>query len=236
MARLYVGVLAVYGLFQAIAIGTDSAFGEWGIVIAIVIVAATAAAAVLLPLERGVPKREQLRGLGLGKPSPRALAVTIGIGALMLGFYPIFAALTDASISLRRGWYLLLPGLFAQAGIAEEVLFRGYLFGQLRRRRTFWRAAWLSLPAFAIAHVALFFMMEPVLAAVATLLSIAVSLPLARLFDLGGSTIWAPALLHFVIQAAPKIVVAAPAVEMPLAVGWMAVAMVVPWIAFAIRR
>jgi hypothetical protein len=31
--------------------------------------------------------------------------------------------------------------------------------------------------------------------------------PLAHLFELGGATIWAPAILHFVIQATVKVVV-----------------------------
>jgi hypothetical protein len=44
-------------------------------------------------------------------------------------------------------------------------------------------------------------------AAAATLLSLVMSFPLARLYDLGGGTIWAPALLHFVAQAGPKIAV-----------------------------
>ena len=46
------------------------------------------------------------------------------------------------------GWISLLPGLFAQAGIAEEVLFRGYLFGHMRVGRTFWRAAAVSMLPF----------------------------------------------------------------------------------------
>jgi membrane protease YdiL (CAAX protease family) len=39
------------------------------------------------------------------------------------------------------GWTLLVGGLFAQAGIAEEVLFRVYLFRHIREGRAFWPAA-----------------------------------------------------------------------------------------------
>ena len=41
-------------------------------------------------------------------------------------------------MSFFPGWWWLLPGLFAQGGIAQEVLFRGYLFGRIRRGRSFW--------------------------------------------------------------------------------------------------
>jgi membrane protease YdiL (CAAX protease family) len=57
------------------------------------------------------------------------------------------------------GWISLLPGLFAQAGIAEEVLFRGYLFGHIRVGRTFWRAAAVSMLPFVTVHLVLFFSM-----------------------------------------------------------------------------
>ena len=124
-------------------------------------------------------------------------------------FFPLFARATATPIAARDGWPLLLPGLLAQGGIAEECLFRGYLFGHLRRERSFWRAAWLSVPPFVAVHLLLFTYMPVPVAAAATLLSLVMSFPLARLYDLGGGTIWAPALLHFVAQAGPKIAVVA---------------------------
>ena len=106
-----------------------------------------------------------------------------------------------------------MPGLFAQAGIAEEVLFRGYLFGHLRRGRSFWRAALLSMLPFVAVHLLLFATMPWPIAAAALLLAVIVAFPLARLYELGGATIWAPALLHFVIQGTVKIVVFPEALE-----------------------
>ena len=53
---------------------------------------------------------------------------------------------------------------------------------------------------------------------------------MARLYDLGGATIWAPAILHFVSQGAVKLVVV-PDRQMMLGMGWMAVYAVVPWAA-----
>ena len=105
------------------------------------------------------------------------------------------------------GWISLLPGLFAQAGIAEEVLFRGYLFGHIRQGRTFWRAASLSMLPFVVVHLVLFFSMPWPIALASVVLAIVISFPLAYLYELGGNTIWAPALLHFVIQATVKVLV-----------------------------
>ena len=68
------------------------------------------------------------------------------------------------------------------------------------------------------------------MALAAVLLSTLLSFPLARLFELGGNTIWAPALLHFVVQGAVKVV------ELPgntgLPIVWMAASALVPWLVF----
>ena len=53
----------------------------------------------------------------------------------------------------------------------------------------------------------LFFSMPWPIAVASFLLATVISSPLAYLFELGGNTIWAPALLHFVIQATVKVMV-----------------------------
>jgi len=60
------------------------------------------------------------------------------------------------------------------------------------------------------------------------------SFPLAHLYELGGGTIWAPALLHSTVQGAVKIIVFrdAPGTIFPLV--WIAASAVIPWLAFAI--
>jgi membrane protease YdiL (CAAX protease family) len=138
-------------------------------------------------------------------------------------------------MEMRGGWLWLVPGLFAQGGIAEECLFRGYLFGHLRRQRTFWRAAWLSVPPFVAVHLLLFTYMPAPVAAAATLLSLVMSFPLARLYDLGGGTIWAPAILHFVAQGAVKIAIVPEQKQAAIGIAWMAVCAVLPWAAFALK-
>ena len=136
--------------------------------------------------------------------------------------------------SLYPGWISLLPGLFAQAGIAEEVLFRGYLFGHIRRGRTFRRAAALSMAPFVGVHLVLFFTMPWPIAFVSVLLAVVISFPLARLFELGGNTIWAPALLHFVVQATVKVVVFSQGAE-SFALAWMAASATIPLLVFAVK-
>ncbi len=133
------------------------------------------------------------------------MTASIGVCVLLLASVPVFARTTGSSVTILPDAIGLLPGLFAQAGIAEEVLFRGYLFGRLRRGRSFWRAAFLSTLPFVGVHLLLFGTMPWPVALAALMVSVATSFPLARLFELGGFTIWAPAILHFVIQATVKV-------------------------------
>ncbi len=114
----------------------------------------------------------------------------------------------------------VLVGLFGVHGIAEEVLFRGFAFHNLRLGRTFGRAAWLSLLLFAIAHLYLFIYMPPVLALFATFLSLASAYPLAYLFERCNNTIWAPAVLHTQVHAISFFVIP-EAIAATAAIAWM---------------
>ena len=125
------------------------------------------------------------------------------------------------------------PGLFAQAGIAEEALFRGYLFGRLRRGRSFWHAAALAAVPFVLVHLILFATMPWQVALAAVLLSVILSFPLAYLFELGGNTIWAPALLHFTVQGAIKVLELPGDTALPLV--WMAASAALPYLVFLFR-
>ena len=165
--------------------------------------------------------------LGLGSTNGKTLALAIGVCLLILATIPIFAWITHASVRLLPGGLSLLPGLFAQGGIAEEVLFRGYLFGHLRRGRTFWRAAWLSMVPFVAAHTFLFFTMPWPIASAALLSSAALSFPLAHLFELGKNSIWAPAIVHFVIQGTVKIVIVSGEAAPSFPLVWMAAGLVI---------
>lgn len=206
--------------------------GEAGIAVCLLTLAA---ASVLECLLFRTSWRELPARLGLGRPRAVALLATAGICLLLVAYFPAFSLASGARIALRPDWLLMIPGLFAQHGLAEELLFRGFAFGHLRAGRSFWPAAWLSLLPFSAAHLMLFLSMEPVLAASSILVAVATSIPLAWLYERGRATIWAPALLHLGIHAI-KLVEVAEAQYMSIALGWMAVCSVVPYAAFLFLR
>jgi membrane protease YdiL (CAAX protease family) len=158
----------------------------------------------------------------LDKPTLRGVVVGAAISAVMIGAAVVyFQTVGYDSIRPNAAWLAL--GIFAQAGIAEEVVFRGFLYGHIRRRHRFWRAAALSAAPFALVHLTLFATMDWKLAFASTVLSVWLSFPLAKLYDLGGGTIWAPALAHAVIQGVPKLVIA----DRYFPFFWMAMVMVI---------
>jgi hypothetical protein len=83
-------------------------------------------------------------------------------------------------------------------------------------------------------HLVLFFSMPWPIALAAVLLASVISFPLACLFELGGDSIWAPALLHFVIQATPKVVVLSHGAE-SFALAWILASSVVPLLVFTVK-
>ncbi|MGE0460049.1 MAG: lysostaphin resistance A-like protein [Vicinamibacterales bacterium] len=230
---LTAGVAGVFALFHALASVLGSDRGQAGISVCAIVVAATLAIEWAgFRASAGVAGR----ALGLGQPSIVGLLAAAGACAALLATVPLYGRATGTSMAVMPGALSLLPGLFAQGGVAEEVLFRSYLFGHLRVGRPFWRAAWLSMLPFSLVHVPLFFTMPWPVALAALVLSVIVSFPLAHLFELGGRTVWPPALLHFVVQGTVK-VVAFPedaAVAFPLA--WMAASAVIPWAVFLVPR
>jgi hypothetical protein len=136
-----------------------------------------------------------LRAVGLGKPRSQGLTISASVCGLVLLVVPTYALATGSSVATTEGWLRLVPGLFAQAGVAEETLFRGDLFGHLRPGRTFWRAASLSMLPFVAVHLVLFVTLPFWIALAALVLAVVTSFPMAQLFELGGATI-CPALRH----------------------------------------
>ena len=229
---LILSVFTIFVLLDRAATALGSFRGEAGIQVAALTVAACLAAERWL---WGQPAANGFRTLGLGLPAPAAVGAALGVGVLLLLVLPVLARLAALEPSFYPAWPSLLPGLFAQGGVAEEVLFRGYLFGTLRRVYSFRRAALYSTGPFLAAHLVLFATMSGPVALAATMLSLVVSFPLAHLYELGGRTIWAPALLHFFIQSPIKIVeMSGPAAAFyPLV--WMCACAVIPWLVFLAR-
>ena len=228
-----VGFVAVFLVLQGVADVLGSDRGQAGLVVGAVVVAAILAAERFL---YGRPLAAGARDVGLGTPAAQGLQVAAALGLLLLLVIPAFARVTGASVVFSPGWAWLVPGLFGQAGVAEEVLFRGYLFRHIRKGRPFWRAAFLSAVPFVAVHLLLFLTLPWAVALAAVLLATLLSFPLAYLFELGGDTIWAPALVHFVIQGAIKVVV----VEGPgtglFPFVWMAASATLPFLVFLVPR
>ena len=231
-ARLLLGVALVYALFHGLATALGSDRGQWGLLVGALVVAA------LFAVERtlfGVRSRAVAAALGLGRPQARGLLTAAAVCLALLLVFPVYVAVTGRALALDPRWAVLVPGLFAQAGLAEETLFRGYLFRHVREGRQFWPAVALATVPFVAVHLVLFATMPWPIALASVLLSVVISPPLAHLFELGGKTVWAPALLHFVVQGAIKLV--APHEPDPrLALAWMAAAATVPYAAFLVRR
>lgn len=219
------GLFAVFLLFQASAAALGSDRGQAGLAVGALVLAATIA------VERGLfgtPAALAVKTLGLGGPRPTSLAAAGAVSALLWLVVAGFVLATGVSWTMAPGWLALVPGLFAQAGIAEETLFRGYLFRRLRHGRSFMRAALMSMLPFVAVHLILFFTMPWPVALAAVLLSVVVSFPLARLFELGGNTIWGAALLHFVVQGTIKVVVLSGDAAALFPFVWMGASALVP--------
>jgi membrane protease YdiL (CAAX protease family) len=218
-------VVSVFVLFHGSATFLGSDRGQAGVIVGAIVVAATLAAERLL---FGQPLAAAARSVGLGHPRAAGLIAAATISFAILLVVPVFTGVTGTSAAFVPGWVWLLPGLFAQAGIAEEVLFRGFVFGRLRRGRSFFRAASLATIPFAAVHLLMFVTMPWPVASAALLLSLVLSFPLAALCELGGATIWAPAVVHFVVQGTIKVLNVAGEAAGVFPLVWMAASLLVP--------
>ena len=210
----------------------SSLFGEWGLVICAAVIVAAVVTEIVLT---GRTPVQAAAALGLRRPRGAVWLQTILIVALLLLYFPLFSLLTGTTIRIRPDALLLLPGLFAQGGIAEELVFRGFLFRHLRENRTFWRAALLSAVPFTAVHLLLFSTLEPVLAVLSIAIALSMSFPLAWLFERSGNSVWSPALVHFVAQGAVKLAGTDGDRFLIMAMGWMVLSALIPWLAFLIR-
>lgn len=113
--RLALGLFVVFGLFHwsATVLGSDR--GQHGILVGTLVVAATALAQWIAVGRR----RVTLRQLGLGLPRLDGLAVAAGIATLLLLIGFLTLRINAIGLTPYPGWMALIPGLFAQAGIAE---------------------------------------------------------------------------------------------------------------------
>jgi membrane protease YdiL (CAAX protease family) len=229
--RLVAGLVVVFALFHGVAAALGSGRGEWGLLVAAVVVGA------ILVYERFVlwPAHSPVMA-AFGRPAARGMWAAATVSAALILVPALAAGQRGWTVTVADGIVATAIGVFAQAGIAEETLFRSYLFGHLRATRSFWRAAWLSLAPFAAVHLLLFWTMPLAVAAAALALSCVISFPLAWLYELGGRTVWAPAILHAASQGVIKvIVVSGPGADV-LPLIWMAACAVLPLFVVVVPR
>lgn len=229
--KLVASLFAIFALFHwtADALGSDR--GQFGVYVGLLVVAALILAEVLL---FGKSFKDAFASIGLTSPNKTGLLIAIVICAIMLQMIFIFAYVMNATLDFYPGWYLLVPGLFFQAGIAEEALFRGYVFGKFAKRFPFWKAAVLASVPFLIVHLFLFFTLPWAIAMASILLSLIIAFPLARVYSLCGNTIWGAAIIHFTVQAGVKLTVLDGDSATLFPFYWMAVCAVVPFVIFCV--
>jgi membrane protease YdiL (CAAX protease family) len=203
--------------------------GEAGTLVCAIVLAV---AMVIEVLAYGKDNRDAVRFLGFVRPDPWWLVATVVLCGALLAFFPAYGAATGTPVTLVDNWPLLAVGIAAQGGLAEEVVFRGFLFRHIRQRTTFWRAALISAVPFIAVHLLLFASLDFPIALAALLVSVSLSFPLAKLYERGGFSIWLPALLHFVVQGAIKLVVVPDAAMTQMALYWMAISALAPWLVF----
>jgi hypothetical protein len=197
------------------------------------LIALTAAVAVLAIGERvvyGTAPRAIPAALGFGRPVGRALVAAGVVSVAAIAALVGGAALLSIPLELRSGWPMVLLGVLIFHGLAEETVWRGFAFAHLRPGRTFRRAVLLAMPLIALTHVPIVLSNGPVVGGLAMVSAAVTCLPLAYLWERGGRTIWAPALVHASVDLWQLLT---PGFPMQLSLVVLVVSIVVPLLAFA---
>jgi membrane protease YdiL (CAAX protease family) len=205
-ARFLLGFLILWAVLAGTSSGDPTA--RWGPAILAVVVAAS------LGVSRGLyrlPRRDAVQALGLGRPDRRSLTVSAVVSALVLLVWPATVLLSGASIPLRPDWPVVLLGILTLHGLAEELVWRGYVFRRLAQGRSFWPAVCWSMPLIAVTHIPIVVTSGPAIGGGAMLVAAVTSIALSRLYAMGGGTLWAPALLHTAIDSFKLVILPAAA-------------------------
>ena len=179
---------------------------------------------------------EALRAVGFVQARTSTLVVAVLVSLPMWAFLPAFAWTRGASIALRPEWLYLLVGVVLVNGITEEVIHRGFVFGHLRRVRSFAAAATLSAMVFAAQHLYIIATTGWTVGLASVILAALLAYPLAFVFERGGKSIIAPAILH-TSSNAPVVVLAVPEDIAAVAlVPHMGVVLLSLYLVFAFRK
>ena len=230
------GYIILYGTFELTAKLTGDTINPLNALLISVCVLIAAAIAEVLLFKTGIS--DLVKILGLRKPGSKAIITSLIITLLLFLCYPLITMLTGYNFSIPKNWIWLAIGVFVLHGIAEEVLYRGFLFRRLREGRSFWKAAWLAVILFSVAHIPIIINQGLLVGGMAVLLAVVSSFPFSYLYEKGGNTIWAPAIVHAAIDTIIPVLAAGPMDERAtLAVTlWMAASMIIPYISFLILK
>lgn len=227
--RFLAGFLLLYAVLAGLG---ELDPGRNGVpVLGVIVLLAIAADRLLGPTREGTA----LERIGLGRPDGRAVALAIGVAVLIQGVYPLAAAMTGATISPKPWWPLLLIGVFAFHGLAEELVWRGYAFQRLRQGRSFAAAVIATMPLIAATHIPIVVSSGLAVGIAAMMVAAVTSLPLAHLYELGRNTVWAPAVVHTGIDSF-KLVTVPDDARMTFSLLLAGVSIVVPLLALVVRR
>jgi membrane protease YdiL (CAAX protease family) len=144
-------------------------------------------------------RQELVARLGLGTPSIRALGAALAAGAAVVTTFVGGAALSGVHLELRSNWPAVLGGALVFHGLAEELIWRGFVFGHLRRGRDRKTAIRRSIPLIALTHVPIIISNGPLVGTLAVATAAITCLPLSYLYERGRRTIWPAAILHGLI-------------------------------------
>jgi membrane protease YdiL (CAAX protease family) len=178
---------------------------------------------------------EALNALGWGRANPRAILVAVILILPMLAFFPIVSVGWGVPMELRGDWLWILAGAFILNGIGEETLFRGFIFGHLRRMGlSFVRAGLIALLIFTAIHLLLFAQNPFVIALAGTIIALVASFPLAYLFERAGFSIWPTVILHVATHTIRLVAIPEP-YSMPVLVAWLVMQIGMPFLIWAFR-
>lgn len=149
----------------------------------------------------GLSWADSLAKFGFKWPQPHQIQPALtGIVILAVG-YRLAIQYSAEPLTIQPNWPSNALKYFIQAGLSEEILFRGFLFRHLRTNMTFWRAAIINGAAFGLIHLFNFtngFTPEIVTnVAISITFGFLLTFPLAALFEVGGGSLLGGVIFHF---------------------------------------
>lgn len=128
--------------------------------------------------------------------------LSIGLSVAIIGLFPNFYNVNDAgiAISARENLLLMSLGTIVLVPIVEETLFRGLVFGQLRRRNRVLGYVLSTLIFCAIHVIGYIGYYEPLHLLICLIQYVPAGVVLAWTYEYSGS-IFAPTLIHMTVNA-----------------------------------